>query len=753
VRPYGRPADIWGVGVLIYELLTGRPPFQHRCPELMALLVQAGAQEPLPPGRSPECAAFVDAAMCLNPAERPTAAKLLTHPWVLRSGAGAGAAAAGSAAAAGVRSGSSAGSSFSGRVSSGLTSEAGAWHLQLQYQQLQQLQQLQQQALSAAAQQLHNQHLQSQHWHPRQQQAQQQQQPLEPNPLQASQDEAARVVYLNSVAPLKERGTTTTSSRDDSTPGVPDSAYSEAAAAYTAAAAAGSCRSSGDAGAARARGSFEGSGTQTPTALTLPPVVGLLPLGAAGVGPGVGAGGLQMTAERTQSSAARLVGATAAAMAAAGMETVEEGSAEGTMLRLSPMQLPSTSQPLPRVPLAVAHLLASRPAAAPAAPRPPAQGPARAGGLKQRRPSLLLFAMQPLPPAAPSAASAGDARAVAMDMQRAFGKGGHLHYELQHTALKRRVRPDRECISGALRKLSDSDNLSTANAVYGSMQLSQVADSATTGLSTAGVASLLRGGSAAERSGSGSGAARSPPAGGSAGGSLRGSACRSGSGSGGAVPGIVVAIALPPEPRPPPDVSGSPFGSLIMLEHLSDMGFAMSESGASPVNSGSVLSASHVGSWQFQGSDPGGGRAGGNSLVRDLSGKQRAPPHRGGGGMHSPPQLPPQPLVMRRQPQGRQEDGPSTPLRKSGEYRASSLGGAGQGAKDQRQEREQQAQQQQQQEPPPQQQPTGAPLAAGGEEGPGAAAAAPAPAPKPPARRTALRQLLFCFSRPVAVVV
>lgn len=89
-RPYGTAVDVWAVGVLLFEALSGWPPFRHRSPELLALLVQAGAPPPLPAGASAEAAAFVAAAMATAPAARPSAAQLLAHPWVARHCGGSG---------------------------------------------------------------------------------------------------------------------------------------------------------------------------------------------------------------------------------------------------------------------------------------------------------------------------------------------------------------------------------------------------------------------------------------------------------------------------------------------------------------------------------------------------------------------------------------------------------------------------------------------------------------------------------------
>ncbi|KAG2492832.1 hypothetical protein HYH03_008987 [Edaphochlamys debaryana] len=82
VPGYDCRVDVWGAGVVGYEVLTGRAPFSASSP---AKIIQAIRTRVLEfPGISEEGKDFLRSALTRDPAARPSARQLLSHPWIVR---------------------------------------------------------------------------------------------------------------------------------------------------------------------------------------------------------------------------------------------------------------------------------------------------------------------------------------------------------------------------------------------------------------------------------------------------------------------------------------------------------------------------------------------------------------------------------------------------------------------------------------------------------------------------------------------
>uniref|UniRef100_A0A453IGI9 Protein kinase domain-containing protein n=1 Tax=Aegilops tauschii subsp. strangulata TaxID=200361 RepID=A0A453IGI9_AEGTS len=84
-KTYGPAADIWSLGCTVLEMLTRQLPYPDL--EWTQALYRIGKGEPpaIPSGLSKEARDFISQCVKPNPEDRPSAAKLLDHPFVNRS--------------------------------------------------------------------------------------------------------------------------------------------------------------------------------------------------------------------------------------------------------------------------------------------------------------------------------------------------------------------------------------------------------------------------------------------------------------------------------------------------------------------------------------------------------------------------------------------------------------------------------------------------------------------------------------------
>lgn len=79
---YGIGADLWALGVLVYELLSGQTPFRARTQTELFAAILRGKPEPLPAAmRNGHGAALVKALLQPNVTKRHTMRQVMAHPW------------------------------------------------------------------------------------------------------------------------------------------------------------------------------------------------------------------------------------------------------------------------------------------------------------------------------------------------------------------------------------------------------------------------------------------------------------------------------------------------------------------------------------------------------------------------------------------------------------------------------------------------------------------------------------------------
>lgn len=84
-KPYNNKSDVWALGVLLYELATGRHPFDGNSMQQLMQRIVRGTYNPLPSHFSREFRKMVDWCLQKDPARRPSIRQMLAFPIVQRS--------------------------------------------------------------------------------------------------------------------------------------------------------------------------------------------------------------------------------------------------------------------------------------------------------------------------------------------------------------------------------------------------------------------------------------------------------------------------------------------------------------------------------------------------------------------------------------------------------------------------------------------------------------------------------------------
>lgn len=80
-KEYGRSADVWALGSILFELLTGKCPFESDDPKETVRKIQ-NAEFSFPDYISPLARKLISSILQIDPTSRPTAKDLLNDPWI-----------------------------------------------------------------------------------------------------------------------------------------------------------------------------------------------------------------------------------------------------------------------------------------------------------------------------------------------------------------------------------------------------------------------------------------------------------------------------------------------------------------------------------------------------------------------------------------------------------------------------------------------------------------------------------------------
>ena len=81
-KPYNHKSDIWGLGCVLYEMLTFKRPFEAASIASLVLSILAGKYPPLPVHWSKEIKGLVASMLNVKPEKRPSIEEILALPFI-----------------------------------------------------------------------------------------------------------------------------------------------------------------------------------------------------------------------------------------------------------------------------------------------------------------------------------------------------------------------------------------------------------------------------------------------------------------------------------------------------------------------------------------------------------------------------------------------------------------------------------------------------------------------------------------------